>query len=372
MAFRKRSDQHPSTDEIMTEVNSNDTKRKRSRNMIASWILPNKQRIVIGVLISFVLFQIHQLLSSVRLAEIYEVSVQINNSYVDITGIEDLERRSKLIENRCYPGMEELCQCEDPTIGVGRRGQRHWLKTSTENRDSVISIKDGVDVVFYGDSITEGWKGTSYGFANGRKDNNYAVFKSQFTLDGGGKFEGIPMGISGDRSPDLLWRLINGGELPQSLSPAVYWLLIGTNDMGWAWCSPEVTLIGILRVVEELRAKKPGAFIVINGLLPRSFDSKGYLNRKNKIGIKHSTKNPPALWKDIQAINAQLEEYSNTHDNVIYFYAGDLFMIDSLASDESLQLDKNLMNDYLHPSAIGYKLWGDRIVEKLEELIKQP
>mmetsp|Transcript_25811 Transcript_25811/g.31823 ORF Transcript_25811/g.31823 Transcript_25811/m.31823 type:complete len:137 (+) Transcript_25811:58-468(+) len=102
MAFRKRSDQHPSTDEIMTEVNSNDTKRKRSRNMIASWILPNKQRIVIGVLISFVLFQIHQLLSSVRLAEIYEVSVQINNSYVDITGIEDLERRSKLIENRCY------------------------------------------------------------------------------------------------------------------------------------------------------------------------------------------------------------------------------------------------------------------------------
>ena len=84
-------------------------------------------------------------------------------------------------------------------VGKGRQGQRHWSKASHENKDSISTIKDGADVVFYGDSIVEGWKGTSYGFPNGRKANNYAVFKSLFSSEGGGKFDGILMGISGDR-----------------------------------------------------------------------------------------------------------------------------------------------------------------------------
>lgn len=95
--------------------------------------------------------------------------------------------------------MEKSCQCENPMIGKGRQGQKHWLKTSHENSDSVISVKDSADVIFYGDSITEGWKETSYGFYNGRKAGNKAIFDSLFTIGGGGKYEGIPMGISGDR-----------------------------------------------------------------------------------------------------------------------------------------------------------------------------
>ena len=95
--------------------------------------------------------------------------------------------------------MEKECQCEDPMIGKGRQGRRHWLKTSRENSDSVSSVKDDIDVIFYGDSITEGWKGTSYGFANGRKSENLAVFESLFSTTKGGKFDAIPMGISGDR-----------------------------------------------------------------------------------------------------------------------------------------------------------------------------
>ena len=91
--------------------------------------------------------------------------------------------------------------------------------------------------------------------------------------------------------------------------------------MGWAWCKPEVALIGILRVVEELRTKKPGSHIVINGLLPRSFDvKKGMVQKSETRGWKR-----PALWKAIQDINHQLEEYSATRDNVEYFDVGDLF-----------------------------------------------
>jgi lysophospholipase L1-like esterase len=150
--------------------------------------------------------------------------------------------------------------------------------------------------------------------------------------------------------------------------------------MGWAWCSPEVALIGILRVVEELRIQKPGSIIVINGLLPRSFDRKdGYLHEKrnnnnNIIGIhrKYDGRyNFPSLWNDIKNINQQLEEYSKRHDNVEYFDATDIFLMGDIdiVSEDDLRIDPNLMNDFLHPSHIGYKLWGDQIVLKLQELI---
>ncbi len=83
---------------------------------------------------------------------------------------------------------------------AGREAHRHWLKTVQENKDAIASSEaEDVDVVFYGDSITEGWKGTSYGFDNGRKENNPEVFKALFSVKDGGKYNGLPLGISGDR-----------------------------------------------------------------------------------------------------------------------------------------------------------------------------
>ena len=86
-----------------------------------------------------------------------------------------------------------------------RQGRRHWLKASNENADRVAQLVDDVDVVFYGDSITEGWLGTSFGFPNGRKDKNEAVFNSLFTPEGGGKYKAIAMGISGDSVSIIKW-----------------------------------------------------------------------------------------------------------------------------------------------------------------------
>ena len=85
--------------------------------------------------------------------------------------------------------------------GTDNAGQRHWLKAAhfnTEAAASAASAPGEIDVVFYGDSITEGWRGTSFGFPVGRKQTIPAVFSSLFTLDGGGKYEGLPLGISGD------------------------------------------------------------------------------------------------------------------------------------------------------------------------------
>ena len=76
-----------------------------------------------------------------------------------------------------------------------------------EHVDSIAQVSDDIDVVFYGDSITEGWMGTSYGFLNGRKEDNLPVFKSLFTLEGGGRYKGLMLGISGDTVSALFSKL---------------------------------------------------------------------------------------------------------------------------------------------------------------------
>jgi hypothetical protein len=60
------------------------------------------------------------------------------------------------------------------------------------------------DVVFLGDSITEGWRGTSYGIPVERKQDNLEVFQSLFRgggteRSGDNSLSGLALGISGDR-----------------------------------------------------------------------------------------------------------------------------------------------------------------------------
>lgn len=227
--------------------------------------------------------------------------------------------------------------------------------------------KSDIDVLLIGDSITEGWHGTSRGHEIARAQGAADIFAKHF--DGAGtdaKYEGLALGISGDTSPNLLWRLQNG-ELPDELNPKVIWLLIGTNDFGNTWCSPELVLIGILRVIEELRVVKPEATIVVNGLLPRTFHRKGYImrGRPSLLGRKPRL---PSLWRDIVAVNDELRQYSASRDKIEYFET-DVFFVNKNAPRDELQIKTQLMPDRLHPSAEGYDLWGEQIVATLDQLI---
>ena len=64
-------------------------------------------------------------------------------------------------------------------------------------RDAVQS--SGVDIVFLGDSITEGWRGTSFGAPSEKRKGNIKVFNSFFSESKGGDFEGLALGIAGDK-----------------------------------------------------------------------------------------------------------------------------------------------------------------------------
>lgn len=61
-----------------------------------------------------------------------------------------------------------------------------------------IEAKKGkIDVVFYGDSITDGWRN--------QKSGAFDVFKEHFEA-----MNTINLGISGDRTQHLIWRMQNG------------------------------------------------------------------------------------------------------------------------------------------------------------------
>jgi lysophospholipase L1-like esterase len=126
------------------------------------------------------------------------------------------------------------------------------------------------------------------------------------------------------------------------LYPNVFWVLIGTNDLGGAWCTEEAIVAGNIAIVTKLRLLRPTATVVINSLLPR----------------------PPFLWSHLAAINDRLSCYAAVTPDVEFFNATSIFMNDT---DHSLL---NLM-DELHPSAEGSMVWGTGMVDVVLDIIEK-
>jgi len=111
-----------------------------------------------------------------------------------------------------------------------------------------------INILFYGDSITEGW---DY-MARDTWDRHY------------GSLGAANYGIGGDATQHVLWRIQNGETDNINLRPRLCVLKIGTNNMGW--CSEEDIARGIRTIVEDLRRRLPGMKVLLLGILPR-FDA---------------------------------------------------------------------------------------------------
>ena len=66
-------------------------------------------------------------------------------------------------------------------------------------------------------------------------------FQKRFQNDDN-HLEGIALGLSGESSADVLWRLVHG-ELPDSFDPPVWWLVLGMEDLAKSSCSEEVVIM---------------------------------------------------------------------------------------------------------------------------------
>lgn len=85
---------------------------------------------------------------------------------------------------------------------------------------------DGLQLLFYGDSITEALRGTSMGKPTATDvPEAFLPLRTRFRTEA--------LAIAGDQTSHLMWRLLDG-ESPHGTKAAVAVVLIGTNDLGYA------------------------------------------------------------------------------------------------------------------------------------------
>lgn len=187
-------------------------------------------------------------------------------------------------------------------------------------------VKQGnANVLFIGDSITQGWEGAGKG-----------VWAEAFDSLGA-----VNLGIGGDRTQHVLWRLDNG-EI-DGIQPKAAVVMIGTNNLG-ANTNEEI-VAGITAIVKKLNTKLPKTKVLLLGIFPRSERADHPLRTR------------------IKEINAEIAKL-NDGKMVFYKNIGGRF----LAEDGSLP--KATMPDFLHLSSDAYRTWADAIEDDLERLMK--
>ena len=195
-----------------------------------------------------------------------------------------------------------------------------------ERKDRLIKT-GGTDLVFIGDSITDGW----------RADPQREIFEDYF-----GRYRPYNIGIGGDETQHVLWR-IEHGEL-DGLSPKLVVLMIGTNNLANGnKMGPQETADGVAAVVQAIRRKLPTTKVLLLDIFPRA-------NRSD---------DPMRLA--VNATNALLARLQD-RKTVVYLDIGAKF----LSPDGTLSGD--LMPDYLHPNARGYQIWADAIKAEVDRL----
>lgn len=182
------------------------------------------------------------------------------------------------------------------------------------------------DVIFLGDSITQGWEG------NGKKAwaEHIAPLKA------------VNLGIGGDQTGHVLWRITEGKEL-DPLKPKLAVIMIGTNNMGGH--TAEQIAGGVKAIVAELQKQKPEMKILVLGIFPRA--AKAADRIRDKI-------------KEANTIIAKLDDGKK----VFYKDIGEKFL------DKDGTLDRKIMYDLLHLSEAGYAIWAEAIKDDLAKLLK--
>lgn len=177
-------------------------------------------------------------------------------------------------------------------------------------------VKQGnADLLFIGDSITHGWEG-----------EGKAIWDAYY-----GDRNAVNLGIGGDQTQHVLWRLDHGNI--DGISPKLAVLMIGTNN--FKSNTAEEIAEGITAIVAKLRTKLPNTKVLILAIFPRE--------------------EKPGETRDKLAQASAIASKAADGENVFYLDIGKAFL------DEDGTLPKSVMPDFLHPNAEGYRLWAEAI-----------
>lgn len=207
------------------------------------------------------------------------------------------------------------------TVPVPREGD--WMK---RHESMNARVKQGnVDLIFIGDSITQGWEGA------GKE-----VWEKYYA-----KRNAVNLGIGGDRTQHVLWRLDHGNI--ENIKPKAAVIMIGTNNSNYEDNTVAEIAEGVAAIVHKLRQTLPGTKIMLLAIFPRG-------ERPN-----------PQRGKILE-VN-QILNRLHDGEHVWFVDFGYKFV------DDSGVIPKSLMPDSLHLSPEGYEIWARAIEPKLVKLL---
>jgi lysophospholipase L1-like esterase len=234
-------------------------------------------------------------------------------------------------------------------LPIGRGAQEPWIAADqpvartdqnslAAHAELLLKARTGrIDIYFEGDSITRRWGATDYPELLANWNQNFFGWNA------------ADFGWGADTIQNILWRL-SDGEL-DGVNPKIIVLLAGTNNVGRAVIPggeeeriADVTR-GIEAVIKIMRAKAPGATILVMGIFPRNDNV--------------------ALLPAIKRINDNLSKLA---DGKSIRYLD----INGKLADPSGMLFEGMTVDKLHPTVKGYQVWADALKPLFHELLGPP
>ncbi len=217
--------------------------------------------------------------------------------------------------------LSGFARCTTP---VPREGKAHDRFLQLNERAK--SMGTNAELIFVGDSITEGWEG-----------NGKAVWVKYYA-----PHHALNLGIGSDHTQHVLWRLEHGNI--DGLAPKAAVVLIGVNNIPEESNSVGDVLAGVTAVVNKLRERLPQTKVLVLGIFPFREDFN------------------PQRGRALQ-VNQALYHLAD-NKNVFFLDIGHLFI------QPDGKISKQIMRDFLHPSAEGYRIWAQAMEPKLAELLR--
>jgi beta-glucosidase len=185
------------------------------------------------------------------------------------------------------------------------------------------------DLLFLGDSITQHWSDVP------------ELFAERF-----GPYRPLNLGIGGDATQQLLWRIDHGAL--DGLSPQLVVLMIGTNNLWNGKVPPAAIGAGVDAVLAKVHAKLPKAQILLLGVPPNQ--------RRVDNGMRQRV-------RDVNVHVARLAE----RPGVVRY----LDITDALCEPDGT-LSEQVSADQVHLTSEGYRRWAAIMGPVIEELLAHP
>lgn len=209
--------------------------------------------------------------------------------------------------NDVFPGAGPL--------QVGDWFKKLWLQKRIEFSNKIAAEKGAI--VFFGDSITQGWTGAQKDFPTRKIANR---------------------GISGDTSRGLRYRI---KEDVLDLNPKAVSLLIGTNDLALGGTEEQI-ISNIKAIIAELQKQNASVPIILNRVMPRAGDQ-----------------DFPAR---IAKLNAAIDALAAADKRLTICDTFGIF------DDGTSKCKKAEFPDMLHPNEKGYAKWQAALEETFAKL----